>query len=123
MARVMIIEDDNGLLSMLGDLLSKDHEVSAFFDPRLAKLALAQGKQLPQVILLDVMLPGLDGYSFMSELLADERTSGIPVIIMTAKANMADVFRGMPNLAGFLDKPFSAAAMAQLVAKAASQAG
>src|SRR5437764_691683 len=50
---------------------------------------------LPDVILLDVMMPGLDGWQVAERLLEDERTSGIPIIFLTARAEFRDRARGL----------------------------
>lgn len=120
MARVIAIDDERDMLEMLDHVLAKQHAVTTFFDPRMARQALGGGRDLPQVILLDVMMPGLDGYTFMSALLDDERTRSIPVVVVTAKRNMADVFRSLPNLSGYLEKPFNTDALKTLVARAAA---
>jgi DNA-binding response OmpR family regulator len=73
-------------------------------------------KEKPDAILLDVMMPGLDGWSVAEQLLADEATSAIPIIFLTARADLRDRVRGMD--AGGLDyvtKPFNPLELASLV--------
>ena len=70
----------------------------------------------PEAILLDVMMPGLDGWNVAEELLADEATSAIPIIFLTARADLRDRVRGMD--AGGLDyitKPFNPLELASIV--------
>ena len=70
----------------------------------------------PDAILLDVMMPGLDGWNVAEELLADESTSAIPIIFLTARADLRDRVRGMD--AGGLDyitKPFNPLELASVV--------
>ena len=70
----------------------------------------------PDAILLDVMMPGLDGWNVAEELLADESTSAIPIIFLTARADLRDRVRGMD--AGGLDyitKPFNPLELASIV--------
>jgi DNA-binding response OmpR family regulator len=70
----------------------------------------------PDAILLDVMMPGLDGWNVAEQLLADEATSAIPIIFLTARADLRDRVRGMD--AGGLDyvtKPFNPLELASLV--------
>jgi DNA-binding response OmpR family regulator len=70
----------------------------------------------PDAILLDVMMPGLDGWSVAERLLTDEKTSTIPIIFLTARADLRDRVRGMD--AGGLDyvtKPFNPVELASLV--------
>src|SRR3954465_8756741 len=52
-------------------------------------------KETPNVVLLDVMMPGLDGWRVAEELLEDERTSEIPIIFLTARAEFRDRARGL----------------------------
>ena len=76
----------------------------------------------PDVILLDVMMPGLDGWHVAEELLDDERTSAIPIIFLTARAEVRDRARGID--AGGLDyvtKPFNPLELAPLVREVISR--
>ncbi len=73
-------------------------------------------ESLPDVVLLDVMMPRLDGWAVAEELLGDERTSGIPIVFLTARADIRDRARGMD--AGGLDyitKPFNPVELATVV--------
>lgn len=70
----------------------------------------------PDVILLDVMLPGLDGWRVAESLLDDERTASIPIIFLTAKAELRDRARGL-DIGGidYITKPFNPTELAPLV--------
>ena len=70
----------------------------------------------PDVILLDVMMPGLDGWRVAEELLDDERTAGIPIVFLTARAELRDRARGL-DLGGvdYVTKPFNPVELAPLV--------
>ena len=72
--------------------------------------------ETPDVILLDVMMPGLDGWRVAEELLSDERTRGIPIIFLTARAEVRDRARGL-DLGGidYVTKPFNPVELAPLV--------
>jgi two-component system, OmpR family, alkaline phosphatase synthesis response regulator PhoP len=61
----------------------------------------------PDLVLLDVMLPGMDGYSIQSQLLENEETKHIPIIMMTSKGQMEEVFKTATNVADFIEKPFT----------------
>jgi DNA-binding response OmpR family regulator len=78
-------------------------------------LDLAREEQ-PDVVLLDVMMPGLDGWRVAEELLEDERTSAIPIIFLTARAEFRDRARGL-DIGGvdYVTKPFNPLELAQLV--------
>jgi DNA-binding response OmpR family regulator len=70
----------------------------------------------PDVILLDVMMPGLDGWQVAEELLNDERTRSIPIVFLTARAEVRDRARGL-DLGGidYVTKPFNPTELAPLV--------
>ena len=70
----------------------------------------------PDVVLLDVMMPGLDGWRVAEQLLEDERTSGIPIIFLTARAEFRDRAKGL-DIGGvdYVTKPFNPLELAPLV--------
>jgi DNA-binding response OmpR family regulator len=72
--------------------------------------------EVPDVVLLDVMMPGLDGWRVAEELLDDERTAGIPIVFLTARAELRDRARGL-DLGGvdYVTKPFNPVELAPLV--------
>jgi DNA-binding response OmpR family regulator len=72
--------------------------------------------ELPDAILLDVMMPGLDGWRVAEELLDDPRTSRIPIVFLTARAEVRDRARGL-DLGGidYVTKPFNPIDLAPLV--------
>jgi DNA-binding response OmpR family regulator len=78
-------------------------------------LDLARAEQ-PDVVLLDVMMPGLDGWRVAEELLEDDRTRGIPIIFLTARAEFRDRARGL-DIGGvdYVTKPFNPLELAPLV--------
>ncbi|MDP9283435.1 MAG: response regulator [Actinomycetota bacterium] len=72
--------------------------------------------ETPDVILLDVMMPGLDGWRVAEELLDDGRTDAIPIVFLTARAELRDRARGI-DLGGvdYVTKPFNPVELAPLV--------
>jgi DNA-binding response OmpR family regulator len=70
----------------------------------------------PDVVLLDVMMPGLDGWRVAEELLDDPRTEAIPIVFLTARAELRDRARGI-DLGGvdYVTKPFNPVELAPLV--------
>jgi DNA-binding response OmpR family regulator len=78
---------------------------------------LAQAHEyVPDVVLLDVMMPGLDGWRVAEQLLEDERTNEIPIIFLTARAEFRDRARGL-DIGGidYVTKPFNPLELAPLV--------
>ena len=72
--------------------------------------------EVPDLILLDVMMPGLDGWRVAEQLLDDNRTTGIPIIFLTARAEFRDRARGL-DIGGvdYITKPFNPLELAPLV--------
>jgi len=81
----------------------------------IAGLAAAR-EEPPDVILLDVMMPGMDGWQVLEGLLADDRTKDIPIVFLTARAELRDQARGL-ELGGvdYVTKPFNPLELAPLV--------
>ena len=115
MARVLVIDDEAPIrLLCRVNLEAAGMEVSEAEDGP-AGLAVAR-VEAPDVILLDVMMPGMDGWQVLEELLDDERTSGIPIVFLTARAELRDQARGL-ELGGvdYVTKPFDPVELAPLV--------
>ena len=79
-------------------------------------------KEEPDVILLDVMMPGLDGWRVAEELLEDPDTSSIPIVFLTARAELRDQARGL-DLGGldYVTKPFNPVELAQTIREVISR--
>lgn len=73
-------------------------------------------RERPDVILLDVMMPGLDGWRVAEYLLEDERTRSIPIVFLTARAEFRDRARGL-DVGGvdYITKPFNPVELARIV--------
>ena len=102
---ILVVDDSPDGLQILNEVLKRQYEV------RLARsgeqaLQAAQKKPQPDAILLDIMMPGMDGYEVCSRLKANDATRDIPVIFLTAKADIEDAQRGF-DLGGadFITKP------------------
>jgi DNA-binding response OmpR family regulator len=104
---VLVADDDEDILGLVSFRLERSgYEVAAAKDGEEA-LRLAR-KLSPALVVLDVMMPRLDGYEVARRLREDEATRGIPVILLTALAHEADVARGFESGADdYLRKPFS----------------
>ena len=101
-----IVEDDVNIRQMESYALKNSgFEVAEFADAAGFWQACAQ--QLPELLLLDIMLPGEDGYTLLKKLRSQQRTKDIPVIIVTAKSTEIDAVRGLENGADdYITKPF-----------------
>jgi len=106
-ARVLVIEDTADIRYFLEALLREPYEVLLAADGE-AGLQMAQGDRRPEIILLDVMMPDMDGYEVMSRLANDARTADIPVIFLTALGSVADEQKGLDlGATDYIAKPIS----------------
>jgi DNA-binding response OmpR family regulator len=105
--RVLIVDDERDLVELITYNLGRNgYDVLAAFDG-LAALEIAS-REIPDLILLDLMMPGLDGTEVARRLKADSRTAAIPIIMLTARGEETDVVVGLTLGADdYVTKPFS----------------
>ena len=115
MTKVLVIDDEAPirLLCRVNLEAEKMEVIEAADGP--SGLAQARSER-PDVILLDVMMPGLDGWQVAEQLLQDDETSGIPIIFLTARAEFRDRAKGL-DIGGvdYVTKPFNPLELAPLV--------
>jgi DNA-binding response OmpR family regulator len=113
--RVLVIDDEAPIrLLCRVNLEAEGMDVLEAADgPSGLEMARAEA---PDVVLLDVMMPGLDGWRVAEELLDDPRTESIPIVFLTARAELRDRARGI-DLGGvdYVTKPFNPVELAPLV--------
>lgn len=104
--RIVLAEDDPDIVRLLeARLPSRGYEVTATRDGREA-LALVS-ELLPDAVVLDWLMPGVDGAEVCARLRANPRTADIPIVLLTAKATDSDRESGLSAGAGaYLTKPF-----------------
>jgi CheY-like chemotaxis protein len=109
MARVLVIDDEPDVRWLLRVSLERaGHEVLLAEDG-LRGVAMAL-KQRPEIIVLDLMMPVMDGYGVLAELGKDARTASVPVIVLSARAIPEEAARATKAGASrFLEKPFDPA--------------
>jgi DNA-binding response OmpR family regulator len=105
---ILLVEDDADIRELVRYNMEREgYKVIAVASAEQAKEALERNS--PKLILLDLMLPGMDGFSFCRVLRKDERTARIPVIMVTARVEDADIVAGLEVGADdYVTKPFSA---------------
>ncbi len=113
--RALIIDDDRDLLSLIRRTL----EFTAGWEVHTA-LSGAAGIELaravsPNVILIDVMMPEIDGYEVARRLKADARLGGVPIVLLTARRDLDQRRLAATGAAGVVFKPFQPAELAQQV--------
>ncbi len=106
---ILIVDDEEDVL----DLLQLVFETSGFLVRRAStgKSAVSSAwEQPPDVVLLDVMMPEMDGWQVLRTLKGDERTRSVPVVMLSARAERRDKMIGLQEGAeGYIAKPFSPA--------------
>ena len=104
-SRILIVDDAQENLHLLMNVLGPNYAVTAATNGEKA-LELAHRQPQPDLILLDIKMPGMDGYSVLSRLKSDPATSQIPVIFVTALGEAAEVANGLElGVADYLTKP------------------
>lgn len=106
---ILIIEDDKDIQELLGyNLQHEGYAVKGCMDAESAMAYLEKAQPVPDILLLDLMLPGIDGYALCRKLRKDSRWAGMPVIMLTARNEDADVVAGLEVGADdYITKPFS----------------
>ncbi len=114
-ARVLIADDEPNILVSLEYLMKREgFEVSVARDGLAALAEVA--KQRPDLILLDVMMPGKTGFEVCQDLRADAASAAIRIVMLTARGRETDVAKGLALGAdAYLTKPFSTRELVQLV--------
>ncbi|MFC1886178.1 HD-GYP domain-containing protein [Thermodesulfobacteriota bacterium] len=105
-SRLLIVDDTPENIQILMETLKDEYTIAASISGQKA-LQMAAADPVPDLILLDIMMPGLDGYQVCEKLKAGDKTKNIPVIFVTAMAEEADEQKGL-NLGAvdYIAKPF-----------------
>lgn len=115
--KILIAEDEESLLRLETILLSsKGYRVTAVTEGRAALASIDADR--PDIVILDIMLPDMDGLDVCRMIRANPLTASIPVIILTAKKNSKDVAAGLAAGAdAYVTKPFKTAAVIDSIEK------
>ena len=107
MAQILIVEDEESIIKLIRIRLERlGHSINAA-DNGVTALEIAR-ESLPDLILLDVMIPALNGLQVLQQLKADPTTAPIPVLMLTARGHEADIVAGLEGGADdYIIKPFS----------------
>ena len=104
---ILIVEDNDDVRAYIREQLEADYLVNEARNGE-AGLAMAEEK-VPDIIITDVMMPKLDGYQFCKAIRKNEKTSHIPLVMLTAKSALDDKITGLESgVDAYLTKPFSA---------------
>jgi len=113
--RILVVEDEESLLKLESILFtSKGYQVTGVMDGKSALEEIAHNP--PDLVVLDVMLPGLDGFEVCRAIKGDPATSSIPVVMLTAKKGAQDLERGRTVGAdAYITKPFKSVKVLEVI--------
>jgi diguanylate cyclase (GGDEF)-like protein len=104
---VLIVDDIAKNLQVLGTILSKEKYKIAAANNGEQAISIANNT-LPDLILLDIMMPGINGYEVCARLKKDPKTKDIPIIFLTAKIELEDIIKGFKaGAVDYITKPFN----------------
>lgn len=115
MTKILVIEDEKLVRESLLDMLAAEDIEVVGAENGLIGVGLAT-KEMPDLILCDIMMPQVDGYSVLNALQQQPKTAGIPFVFLSAKATMSDIREGMKLGADdYLTKPFTRADLLRVI--------
>lgn len=119
--KVLVIDDEAEMLNLVRFALERaGYEVVTCDNGRHAWDAII--KSNPQLLILDVMLPGIDGYSLQMKISQESATKSIPIIVLTALEPSKTLFQKFSQVVGFMTKPFKTEVLLETVEKAIGKA-
>lgn len=122
MARILLVDDERDVVTLVKFMLEKDgHMILTAYNggEALAKAGVEPRDEtaiVPDLVILDVMMPVMDGYAVRARLREDARTRTVPVIVLTAKGASPDELPETDGATSHLEKPFDPKALRDLVA-------
>ena len=120
MSKILVVDDEEDVLDMLRLVLAKSGYEVLTATSGMEGLTQAES-QLPDLIVLDIMMQQMDGWEVLKLLKLDERTSSIPVVILSARVEPKDKIRGLQEGAiDYVTKPF---AVREILTKVAALLG
>jgi CheY-like chemotaxis protein len=109
---ILIVDDDNDVRSALSEMLEEEgFSVEGAHNGREALARLRGGTVHPAVILLDLMMPGMDGWDFRSEQMRDPKLAAVPVVIVSASGFSVESIRMQFKPAAYVEKPIERTAL------------
>lgn len=105
--KILVVDDDEHILRSLSQYLELEdfNVVSASSGPEALALF---AKEKPDLLVLDVMMPGMDGFQVLETLRKDPETAGVPVLMLTARDQHNDILKGYQmGATSYLVKPFN----------------
>jgi DNA-binding response OmpR family regulator len=105
--KVLIVEDNAATRALIEDTLELEGFDTASVATGTLALKALEGNPLPSLVILDVMLPGADGFEVLSHIRASEQTKQLPVLMLTAMADASSTWKGWAGGCDYyMNKPF-----------------
>jgi len=126
MTKIMVVDDEKDVLYLLKVLMEKENfQVIEATNGLEAynKLTSDIDPARPDVIVLDIMMPEMDGYTLQAKLQEMDEFRNVPIIILTAKGQMKDLFELSTNIHAFVEKPFEPKNLVKIVKEALNKNG
>lgn len=118
--KILVIDDELEMLNLVKFTLERGgFEVSTCDNGRNAWDAITKVK--PDLLILDVMLPGIDGYSLQLKISKDNSMKNMPIIVLTALEPSKTLFQKFTQVVGFMTKPFKTEELLEAVQNAVSK--
>ena len=123
MSTILVVDDEPEIVTLLRFVLEKDgYKILEAGNGQIALERLGVQPPdptalLPDLIILDIMMPVMDGYTLNSRLQKEPKAQTIPILVLTAKGQkMRDLFEMAPNVAAYVQKPFDPKMLRDLIA-------
>jgi two-component system alkaline phosphatase synthesis response regulator PhoP len=128
-AKVLVVDDEEHIVALIRFLLEKSgHLVSTAGNGQEALRVLGvdpsnETAALPDIVILDVMMPIMDGYTAAVAIKNCPRTASVPILVVTAKGDMRRLFEDVPSVAGFFEKPFDPKQLREAITRITAEKG
>jgi CheY-like chemotaxis protein len=122
-AKILIVDDEEPIVALMKFILEKvGHTVATAYNGQAALQALGVEPQdpavaLPDLVILDVMMPIMDGYTAAVAIRNHPRTADLHLLVITAKGDMRQLFEAIPTVVGFFEKPFDPKRLREIIAQ------
>jgi CheY-like chemotaxis protein len=119
--RILVVDDEPQNIIVMREILKSEYTIIAATDGEKA-LAIAQSASPPDLIMLDIMMPSIDGYETLRRLKADPRTAGLPVVMVTARSEVDDKMTGYElGSSDYITKPLDSSFVLTVVRRLLSK--
>jgi CheY-like chemotaxis protein len=114
---ILLVDNDDAVRSLLTKALERArHQVTGACNGQEALNYLRQGQDLPQLILLDLMMPRLNGWQFLKDRKQEPRLAAVPVVVISSVELASSQFAPF-GVAGYLQKPFTIPVLLETIAQ------